>query len=138
MTRPHTTGIWMTADSAAILRWSAELTVRHRIESTVARRHRSTGRSPTEERQGDEGHRYEHMRTFFDQVAQALPVEDDLLLVGDGEVVEHFGDRVRTDDHNHGRERRIQVGKSAPITERQLLARIRTFAGSPAKRYLPR
>jgi hypothetical protein len=73
MTRPHTTGIWMTADSATILRWSAELTVRHRIESTVARRHRSTGRSPTEERQGDEGHRDEHMRTFFDEVARALP-----------------------------------------------------------------
>lgn len=138
MTSPHTTGIWMTADSATIVRWSAELTVRHRIESTVARRHRSTGRSPTEERQGDEGHRDEHMRTFFDQVARALPVEDDLLLVGDGEVVEHFADRVRTDDHNHGRERRIQVAKSGAITERQLLARIRTFAGSPAKRYLPR
>ena len=41
-------------------------------------------------------------------------------------------------DANHGRERRIQVEKSGPITERQLLARIRTFAGSPAKRYLPR
>lgn len=128
----------MTADSATLLRWSAELTVRHRIESTVARRHRSTGRSPTEERQGDEGHRDEHMRTFFDQVARALPVEDDLLLVGDGEVVEHFADRVRTDDHDHGRERRIQIDKSGATTERQLLARIRTFAESPARRYLPR
>ncbi len=138
MTSPHTTGVWMTADLATILRWSVELTVRHRIDSTVAGRHRSTGRSPTEERQGDEGHRDEHMRTFFDQVAQAIPVEDDLLLVGDGEVVEHFADRVRTDDDDHGRERRIQIEKSGPITERQLLARIRTFAGSPAKRYLPR
>jgi hypothetical protein len=78
------------------------------------------------------------MRTFLDQVAKALPVEDDLLLVGDGEVVEHFADHVRTDDDKHGRERRIQVEKSGPITERQLLDRIRTFAGSPAKRYLPR
>ena len=138
MTSPHTTGVWMTADSATILRWSAELTVRHRIDSTVAGRHRSTGRPPTEERQGDEGHRDEHMRTFFDQVAQALPVDDDLLLVGHGEVVEHFADRVRTDDENHVRERRIEVEKSGPLTERQLLARIRTFAGSPAKRYLPR
>ena len=138
MTSPHTTGVWMTADSATILRWSVELTVRHRIDSTVAGRHRSTGRPPTEERQGDEGHRDEHMRTFFDQVAHALPVEDDLLLVGDGEVVEHFADRVRTDDDNHGRERRIEVEKSGPLTERQLLARIRTFAGSPARRYLPR
>jgi hypothetical protein len=121
-----------------MLRWSPELTVRHRIGSTVPGRHRSTGRPPTEEHPGGEGHRDEHMRAFLDQVARAVPVDDDLLLVGDGEVVEHFADHIRTDDANHGRERRIQVEKSGPITERQLLARIRTFAGSPAKRYMPR
>jgi hypothetical protein len=138
MTSPRTTGVWISADSATVLRWSPELTVRHRIGSTVPGRHRSTGRAPIEERQGDEGHRDEHMRTFFEQVTHALPVEDDLLLVGDGEVVEHFADRVRTDDLNHGRKRRIEVEKSGPVTERKLLALIRTFAGSPAKRYLPR
>jgi hypothetical protein len=78
------------------------------------------------------------MRTFFDHVIQTLAVDDDLLLMGDGEVVEHFADRVRADDENHGRQRRIEVEKSGPITERQLLARIRNFAGSPARRYLPR
>jgi hypothetical protein len=138
MTSARTTGVWISADSATLLRWSPELTVRHRIASTVPGRHRSTGRPPTEEHPGGEGHRDEHMRTFLDQVAHALPVDDDLLLVGDGEVVEHFADQVRTGDANHGRERRIQVEKSGPISERQLLARIRTFAGSPAKRYLPR
>lgn len=78
------------------------------------------------------------MRTFFDQVARALTVDDDLLLVGDGEVVEHFADYVRADDGNHGRKRRIEVERSGSVAERQLLARIRTFAGSPAERYLPR
>jgi hypothetical protein len=78
------------------------------------------------------------MRAYLDQVAHAVAVDDDLLLVGDGEVVEHFAGHIRADDANHGRERRIEVEKSGPITERQLLARIRTFAGSPAKRYLPR
>ena len=77
-------------------------------------------------------------RTFFDQVAHALPGDDDLLLVGAGEVVEHFADHVRTDDENHGRKRRIEVEKSGSVTERQLLGRIRTFAGAPAKRYLLR
>ena len=138
MTSPRTTGVWISANSATMLRRSPELTARHRIDSTVPGRHRSTGRPPTEEHPGGEGHRNEHMRTFLDQVAAALPVDDDLLLVGDGEVVEHLADHIRTDDANHGRERRIQVEKSGPITERQLLARIRTFAGSPAKRYLPR
>jgi hypothetical protein len=138
MISPCTTGVWISANSATMLRWNPELTVRHRIDSTVPGRHRSTGRAPIEERQGDEGHRDEHMRTFFEQVAHALPLEDDLLLVGDGEVVEHSADDIRTDDASNGRERRIQVEKSGPITDRRLLARIRTFAGSPAKRYLPR
>ncbi len=138
MTGSHTTGIWISADSATVLRWSPELTARHRIDSTVPARHRSTGTAPTEKHPAGEGHRDEHMRTFFAQVAQALPVGDDLLLVGDGEVVEHFAEQVRTDDDSHGRRRRIEVEKAGPLTDRQLLARIRTFAGSPAKRHLPR
>ena len=138
MTSPHTTGIWITANSATTLRWSPELTVRRRINSTVPSRHRSTGRPPTEGRQGGEGHRDEHMRTFFDHVARALSVDDDLLLVGDGEVVAHFADHVRTDDESHGRKRRMEIEKSDSVTERQLLALIRTFAGSPAKRRVPR
>jgi hypothetical protein len=137
MTSPRTTGIWISANSATMLRWSPELTVRHRIDSTVPGRHRSTGRPPTEEH-GGEGHRDEHMRGFLDHVAHALPVDDDLLLLGDGEVVEHFADHMRTDDAGHARQRRIQVEKSGTITEGQLLARIRIFAGSPAKRTLPR
>jgi hypothetical protein len=136
MPSPRTTGIWISTNSATMLRWSPELTVRHRIDSTVPGRHRSTGRPPTEEHRG-EGHRDEHMRSFLDHVARTVPVDDDLLLVGDGEVVEHFADQIRTDDASHGRQRRIQVEKSGPITERQLLARIRTFAGSPARRVLP-
>ena len=138
MTGPHTTGIWISADSAIVLRWSPEFTVRHRIDSTVPGRHRSTGAPPTEKHPAGEGHHDEHMRTFFVQVAQALPVEDDVLLVGGGEVVEHFAEQVRTDDISHGRKRRIEVEKSGLLTERQLLARIRTFAGSPAKRQMPR
>jgi hypothetical protein len=138
MTSPRTTGVWISANSATMLRWGPELTVRHRIDSTVPGRHRSTGRPPTEEHPGGEGHRDEHMRAFFDHVACVLPAADDLLLVGDGEVVEHFADHIRADDANHRRERRIEVEKSGSITERQLLARIRTFAGSSAKRNLPR
>ena len=138
MAAPHATGVWISADFASVVRWSGDVSVRHRIDSTVPGRHRSTGRPPAENHPAGEGHRDEHMRTFFAQVAHVLPADDDLLLIGDGEVVEHFADHVRIDDDKHGRERRIQVEKSGPITERQLLAQIRTFAGSPAKRYLPR
>jgi len=132
------TGVWISANSATVLRWSPDITVRHHIDSTVPGRHRSTGRPPTEEHSGGEGHRDEHMRAFLDHVSRVLAVDDDLLLVGDGEVVEHLADSIRADDAVHGRERRIHVEKSGPITEPQLLARIRTFAGSPAKRCRPR
>jgi hypothetical protein len=70
---------------------------------------------------------------LFDHVVCVLPVDADLLLVGDGKVVEHFANQVRADDANQRSERRIEVEKSGPLTERQLLARIRTLAGSPAK-----
>jgi hypothetical protein len=138
MTAARTTGVWISADSATVLRWSAEQVARQRIDSTVPGRHRATGRPPTENHPAGEGHRDEHMRTFFAAVRDALPADDDLLLIGDGEVVDHLAEQVRADDGAHDRKRRIEVEKSGPLSERQLLARIRTFAGSPAKRRLPR
>ena len=138
MTAPRSTGVWISASSATVLRWSPELTVRHRIDSTVPGRHRSTGSAPTEKHPAGEGHRDEYMRTFFAQVARVLQADDDVLLIGDGEVVEHFAEQVHADDQSRGRTRRIEVEKGGPLTERQLLARTRTFAGSPAQRRLPR
>ena len=138
MIEPQVTGVWISASSATVLRWSPTLTVRHRIDSSVPGRHRSTGRPPTEKHPAGEGHRSEHMRAFFAEVAQALPGNDDLLLVGDGEVVEHFAALVRANDEGHSRTRRIEIEASGAMTERQLLARVRAFAGVPARRTLPR
>ena len=90
-----TTGIWISANSATVLRWSPQGSLLHRVVSTVPGRHRSTGRPPTEAHPASEGRRDEHMRTFFDEVARVLPGEDDLLLVGDGEVVDHFAEYVQ-------------------------------------------
>jgi hypothetical protein len=118
MTGPSATGVWISANSATVLRWSPEVTVRHRIDSAVPRRRRSTGSPPTEKHPAGEGRRHEHMRAFFVEVAQALPGDDDLLLVGDGEVVEHFARRIRADDESHGRARRIELEKGGPLTER--------------------
>jgi hypothetical protein len=137
MSGPHATGVWISAASATVLHWSPEHTVRHRIDSTVPGRHRSTGRPPTEHPAG-EGHRDEHMRTFFGEVARALPADGDLLLVGDGEVVEHFAEHLRAADAGQGRSRRIELEKAGPLTERELLARIRTYVQAPPRRHLPR
>jgi hypothetical protein len=138
MTTPRTTGVWISAGSATILQWGPEgVTIRERIDSLVPGRHRSTGRPPTEDHPAGEGHRDEHMRTFFAQISAIVPIDDDLLLVGDGEVVEHFAHQIQAHDHGRSAVRRIEVEKSGPMTEPQLLARIRTFAGSPARRTLP-
>ena len=138
MTTPQTTGVWISASSATILRWGPEgVTLRERIDSLVPGRHRSTGRPPTEERPAGEGHRDERMRAFFAQISTAVPPDDDLLLVGDGEVVEHFAHQIQAHDRSRSAARRIEVEKSGPMTEPQLLARIRAFAGLPARRTLP-
>ena len=132
------TGVWISATSATVIRWGSQGSLRHHIVSTVPGRHRSTGRPPTEAHPAGEGHRDEHMRTFFDEVARAVTSEDDLLLVGDGEVVDHFAEYVRALDPRLRQPRRIVVEKSGPLTDRQLLARLRTFTGAPARRTLPR
>ena len=135
MTTLRTTGVWISAASATIVRWGPEgVTSRERIDSLVPGRHRSTGRPPTEDHPAGEGHRDEHMRAFFAQISAAVPIDDDLLLVGDGEVVEHFAHHIQAHDHSGSAARRIEVEKSGPMTEPQLLARIRAFAGSPARR----
>ena len=138
MTTPRTTGVWISAASATVLRLGPEgVTARERIESQIPGRHRSTGRPPTEDHPAGEGHRDERMRVFFAQVTATVPFDDDLLLVGDGEVVEHFAHQIKDRDRSRNVDRRFAVEKSGPMTEPQLLARIRAFAGSPARRTLP-
>ena len=138
-TTQRATGVWMSAASATVVRWGPEgPTVHARIDSTIPGRHRSTGRPPTEDHPAGEGHRDEHIRGFFAQVSALVPGDDDLLLIGDGELVEHFAHDIRTLDHGRGTTRRLIVEKSGPMTEPQLLARLRDFAGSPARRTLPR
>ncbi len=98
MTDLRTTGVWISADSARIVQWSPESRWRHRIDSGVPGRHRATGRAPTQHHGQSDGRRDEHMRAFFDRVVHVLSLDNDLLLVGDGEVVGHFADHVPADD----------------------------------------
>jgi hypothetical protein len=138
MQNSRATGVWISAASATVLRWSPEGAIApERIASQVPGRHRSTGRPPTEDHPAGEGHRDERMRVFFSQVSAIVSDDHDLLLVGDGEVVEHFASQIRASDHARSAVRRVEVEKSGPLTEPQLLARIRVFAGAPPRRILP-
>jgi hypothetical protein len=137
-TTRRTTGVWISAASATVLGWGPTgATRRERIDSTIPGRHRSTGRPPTEDHPAGEGHRDEHMRAFFARIVAIVPTDEDLLLVGDGEVVDHLAHEFIAQDRARGASRRVVVEKSDTLTEPQLLARVRAFAGSPAKRSLP-
>ena len=143
MATSHVTAVWIDASSATILRVGPDATERRRIESTVPARHRSTGQVTERggERHGGsgprsarDGHRLDHLRAFLEEVQAALP-DEDLLLLGDGVVVERLARSLRADDLTHGIHRRIEARRHAPLTEPQLLALLRIFAGSPPRRY---
>ena len=138
MSSGRATGIWISANSASVLCWNGGVSVLHRVVSSVPGRHRSTGRPPTQAQPAAEGHRDEHMRSYFAEVARVVPDEDDLLLIGDGEVVDHFADHMRTLDSRYGRSRRLVVQQGGPLTDPQLLASVRAFVGLPARRTRPR
>lgn len=137
------TAVWINADEALIWRWRAGAGQRvQRLVSDVPAHHKSTGHvgetggerhGGTGARSAQEGHRLEHLRAFVVHVEAYLP-DDDLLLIGDGVVVEHLAVRLNAADATHGRERRIEIAHSGPLTDRQLVARLRAFAGDPAPR----
>ena len=132
----QTTGIWVSSPSALILRWGPEtgVTFRQEIKSEVEPHRRATGRPPFTEKPSNDHKHDEQMRAFFAQIIALLPAEDDVLLVGDGEVVGHLGQAITSHEHGRPKARRLEVVKSKPLTEPQLLARIREFAGLPAAR----
>ena len=50
MTGPRTTGVWISASSATGLRWSPEITVRHRMDAHLARQHQQGSENQKPER----------------------------------------------------------------------------------------
>jgi len=137
MTTPSSTGVWINASSATIVRWGpAGLSLREQFDSEVPSQHRANGGPPIEFHGEKSQHRQEHLRLFFIKVAALIPPGDDLLLLGDGEVVEHFGTHMHEQEHGHGANRRMVVERSHPLTEPQLIAALRAFAGNAPKRAL--
>ncbi len=142
MATSQAAAVWIDANSATIVRWGPDAAGTVHFESDVPPHRRSTGQvtarrgerhGGTGPRSAGEQHRLEHLRTFLAQVRRAVPA-DDLLLLGDGVVVERLAAALREDDATHGRRRRIEVRRHGPLTEAQLVAAVRAFAGAPARR----
>jgi hypothetical protein len=143
MTRPSTL-VWIDAREAVIARWhDDEARVAH-VQSEVPPHHRATGhvRHDPAIRPGGGGNpqsavearRLEHLERFVAGIADRLVPDDDLLIIGPGTVHERLDRHVREHDGRHGRHRRITCEVSPPLTDRQLIARLRRFVGAEPRR----
>jgi hypothetical protein len=134
MPEAWTTGVWIDVTSSVIVRWSPRATVRHHLYAEAPMRRRVGARLLAPEPSDVEQHR----RAFIAQVMHTLPGEDDLLLTGDAAIVAAFASLIRANDATAGRSRRVEVQSGGPLSERQLINRIRAFAGAPLRPRRPR
>jgi hypothetical protein len=134
MPEAWTTGVWIDLTSSVIVRWSPRATVRHHLYAEVPVRRRVGARLLAPEPSEADQHR----RAFIAQVMHTLPGEDDLLLTGDPAIVEAIASLIRANDATAGRSRRVEVQFGGPLSERQLINRIRAFAGAPIRPRRPR
>lgn len=143
VTQPSTL-VWIDAREAVIVRWQDDRPRLERVESEVPAHHRATGhvRHDPGVRHGGGGppqtagepHRLEHLDRFVEQIANRLPPGDDLLILGPGTVRERLERLVRESGEHHEPSRGISCEPSSRLTDRQLIARLRHFAGADARR----
>jgi hypothetical protein len=146
-TRTRTTLVWIDAREAIIVRGVAvedPTPAIERLESDVPAHHRSTGQVrhvPLIRHGGGGGaqtaedpRRLEHLARFVDDVAQRLPEDDHVLILGPGTVGERLARELKEADGHRGRERDVIFERSSRLTDRQLVARLREHVGLMPKR----
>lgn len=141
--RPRTV-IWIDARSAVLARWDGTATAVSRLRSDVPVHRRSTGHvthNPTVSHGGGvapqtdgEPRRLEHLAHFLRQVADRVEPYDAVEVLGAGTVHERLAALLRDDDAGQHRQRPVTVARARPLSERQLLARLRSGAGMAAPR----
>ena len=142
-TRPATL-VWIDAREAVIVHCHDDLPRIVRLESDVPAHHRSTGhvRHDPAVRHGGGGpsqtagepNRLDHLRRFVHVVADRLDPDDDLLVIGPGTVHLRLERHVRESDAHEGHHRAVSCEASPPLTDRQLVARVRRFSGTDPRR----
>jgi hypothetical protein len=138
------TVVWIDARAAVIVHLDGDRARVERVESEVPAHHRATGhvRHDPAVRHGGGGspqsagepHRIEHLNRFVDDIANRLVSDDDLLVLGPGTVHERLARQLSERDRRHRRIRHIACEASRPLTDRQLIARLRRFAGAEPRR----
>lgn len=139
--------VWIDADQAVLARWDGESRI-ERIASDVPAHHESTGhvRFDPSVRHGGGGaaqdkierDRAGHLRAYLTDVAKMIGPYENVEILGPGTVREELARLLRGDDLEHGRHRVVDTAASPPLTDRQLIARLRDRMGEPAPRRRPR
>ena len=149
---PRTTGhaavvlVWIDAREAVVVRWvDGEGAVEH-VESDVPPNIRSTGQvrhAPGVRHGGGAGassaeqHREEHLARFVAGIAERLPADADLVILGPGTIRDQLERRLRDADRGRPRPRSITSEAATRHTDRQLVARLRTIVGeTPPRRHV--
>jgi hypothetical protein len=136
------TVVWIDSRTATIARWIEDQAVVERLVSDVPVHHRGgmhvrhdpairPGGGGGTAATSDEPRRLEHLARFLRDVVARLP-EGDLELIGPGTVHEHLASTVRAADRAGNRQ--VSVAASPPLTERQLIARLRRLSGHEPRR----
>jgi hypothetical protein len=136
--------VWLDSREATVARWVAGAIGVEHVRSDVPPHRRSTGhvRHDPSFRHGGGGapqtagdpRRLEHLTRFLDDVAQRLPVDADLLLLGPGVVHERLARELRERDAHRRLDRQIRCEAAGRLTPRQLVARLRSEAGVASRR----
>jgi len=125
--------VWLDAREARIVRWADGPRI-ERIEARIPVRHRSTGHvryDPTDRhggsgpRSAQDGHRQEHLRAYLDGLVELLREADALELIGPGQLHDRLATRIRERDRRLGVERPVASMPAGPLTDAQLIERLR-------------
>lgn len=136
--------VWLDARGARIVRW-VEGPVIEQVEAEIPTHHRSTGHTrydPTDRHGGSgprsarDGRREEHLRSVLRAVAERLPPDEGLELIGPGTLHARLAELVREEDRRRGNERPIASLACGPLTDPQLIARLRDRLNRAAPRRL--
>jgi hypothetical protein len=131
-----TTLVWIDTDEAIIVRWADRATVERVLAEDgrgiaptggTAVLPRQAGASPTGAREASA--RRDGLRSFLARVAMHVPDQDDVHVVGPGNLRSRLERCLREQDRAHGRRRMLHTAAADRLSEWELVTRVRDLAG---------
>lgn len=125
--------VWLDARGARIVSWADGPRI-ELVEARIPVRHRSTGHvryDPSDRhggsgpRSAQDGRRQEHLRAYLGDLLERLQDAEALELIGPGQLHDRLAALVRERDHQLGVERPVASLPAGPITDAQLVERLR-------------